>query len=271
MATIDILSSGTGPKHNMQPAPVLLAGAALFFLIAISGNTAGWKHSAAVVIGGFAGFALYHTSFGFTSAWRRVLAEGKGAGLRAQFLLIGLTSIISYPLIAYGSAIGLPTLGAVAPIGITMIFGAFLFGFGMQFGGGCGSGTLFTVGGGSMRMMLTLAAFIAGSLLGTYHLPWWRALPRMDGWSMVENFGAVGALISLMVILSLITWFTIHREKSLHGELEQARSTGSFLRGPWSPRHCDCGYCNFPRAGPPLGHYLGICSLGCKNRQLHRR
>ena len=37
-----------------------------------------------------------------------------------------------------------------------------MFGIGMQLGGGCGSGTLFTVGGGSSRMAVTLAAFIAG-------------------------------------------------------------------------------------------------------------
>jgi uncharacterized membrane protein YedE/YeeE len=30
-----------------------------------------------------------------------------------------------------------------------MVFGAFLFGIGMQLAGGCASGTLFTVGGGA--------------------------------------------------------------------------------------------------------------------------
>lgn len=49
--------------------------------------------------------------------------------------------------------------------------GAFLFGLGMQLGGGCGSGTLFTVGAGNIRMTLTLVFFVAGSVLGTMHLP----------------------------------------------------------------------------------------------------
>ena len=43
--------------------------------------------------------------------------------------------------------------------------GAFVFGIGMQLGGGCASGTLYTVGGGSTRMLATLGAFIVGSLL----------------------------------------------------------------------------------------------------------
>jgi hypothetical protein len=36
---------------------------------------------------------------------------------------------------------------------VSVIVGATMFGLGMQLGGGCGSGTLFTVGGGSARMI----------------------------------------------------------------------------------------------------------------------
>jgi uncharacterized membrane protein YedE/YeeE len=53
--------------------------------------------------------------------------------------------------------------------------GAFLFGLGMQLGGGCASGTLYTAGGGNTRMLVTLVFFIAGSALGAWHLPWWSA------------------------------------------------------------------------------------------------
>ena len=270
MTTADILKPGNDPVNNTQSAPTLVAVAALLILIAVPGNSAGWKHSGAAIIGGFAGFALYHASFGFTSAWRRVLAEGRGAGLRAQFLLIILTSVISYPLIAYGSSFGFSTIAAVAPISIAMIFGAFMFGFGMQFGGGCGSGTLFTAGGGSMRMVITLAAFIVGALMGTYHLPWWRSLPKTAGWSMVENFGAVGALIALSSILALIAWFTIYREKSLHGALEKPRSTGSFLHGPWSPMAgviaiAIVGIATFLVLGRPWGITSGFALWGAKS------
>lgn len=214
---------------------MVIAALAILLLVITTGTIAGTKHALAAVIGAVAGFGLYHASFGFTSAWRRVLVERKGAGLRAQFLLIILISAISFPLIAYGSGIGFPVVGAVAPISVAMVFGAFLFGVGMQFGGGCGSGTLFTVGGGSARMLITLAAFIAGSLAGTFHLPWWRAMPKMAGWSMVENLGPVWAFISLAAILLSIAYVTIYREKSAHGELEKPRQTASILYGPWSP------------------------------------
>ena len=50
------------------------------------------------------------------------------------------------------------------------LVGAFIFGIGMQLGGGCASGTLFSVGGGSTRMLVTLLVFVAGSVIGTAHI-----------------------------------------------------------------------------------------------------
>ncbi|WP_155718035.1 YeeE/YedE thiosulfate transporter family protein, partial [Pseudomonas fluorescens] len=67
--------------------------------------------------------------------------------------------------------------GLVAPAGVSVVFGAFIFGIGMQLGGGCASGTLFTVGGGNARMLVTLLFFICGSLIATHHVDWWFALP----------------------------------------------------------------------------------------------
>ncbi|BBI64227.1 hypothetical protein HSBAA_55330 [Vreelandella sulfidaeris] len=51
--------------------------------------------------------------------------------------------------------------GFVAPIGISVLVGAFLFGLGMQLGGGCASGTLFTAGGGNARMLITLVFLLS--------------------------------------------------------------------------------------------------------------
>jgi len=239
----------------------------------LAGNIAGTKHALAVIVGTVAGFGLYHASFGFTSAWRRVLSESKGAGLRAQFALILITSAVSFPLLAYGSTIGFPTVGSVAPISLALVFGAFLFGMGMQVGGGCGSGTLFTVGGGSMRMIITLGAFVAGSLAGTYHLPWWRSLPKTSGWSMVESLGAISGFLMLAAILAALTYFTIIREKSAHGALEKPRQTRSILRGPWSPTGgvlalAFVGIASFMILGRPWGITSAFSLWGAKAASL---
>ena len=220
-----------GVSKPSQNVFLLAAFSLLVVLVLTAEAIAGRTQALAVLIGALAGFSLYHASFGFTAAWRRVVTEGRGAGLRYQFLLILLTCAISFPLIAHVSGIG----GFVAPVGVGMLFGAFLFGIGMQFGGGCGSGTLFVAGGGSTRMFITLAAFVAGSLLGTLHVPWWHSLPRFKAWSMVTNLGPVGAFAVMCAVLISIGIFTIYYERRKHGELEVPRKTQSLLQGPWSP------------------------------------
>jgi len=212
----------------------LILSVLLALLILVWGE-GGFQSLAATLIGIGAGFALYHAAFGFTAGWRNFLAEGRGHGLRMQFVLIALTSAISFPLIAYGDTIGLSVSGSVAPIGVAVLVGAFMFGGGMMYAGGCGSGTLFTVGGGSFRMVITLSAFILGSLIGTAHVPWWSALPQLPQVGLVSEIGAAGAYAVLIAFLGAIWFYSLHRERRLHGRLEEPRATGSLLSGPWSP------------------------------------
>ena len=120
-------------------------------------------------VGAGAGVVLYHAAFGFTSAWRVFIADGRGEGLRAQMLMLAITCAAFFPLLAAGEAFGTRLNGLVQPVGVPVLAGAFIFGIGMQLGGGCASGTLFTVGGGNTRMVITLLFFIVGSLLGTAH------------------------------------------------------------------------------------------------------
>ncbi|MEM6664951.1 MAG: YeeE/YedE family protein [Pseudomonadota bacterium] len=219
---------------DSQRLPLIVAGLLVVVLAVAAGQAGGMKLFGAAVIGAFAGLALYHAAFGFTAAWRRLVRERRGAGLRAQMLLIALTIMVSYPLLAIGRDIGLPTGGFVFPFGVAAAIGAFVFGIGMQLGGGCGSGTLFTAGGGSTRMMVTLAAFIAGSLIATVHLHWWNTLPRFSAYSVVRNFGLPMALIGTLTMLALITAITVLIERRAHGTLQETKPTGSLLKGPWS-------------------------------------
>ena len=234
MALSDTLDGRTD-EPQWQRLPVLVGALALVTIAVLAGDVSGWRQAAAVVIGGVAGFALYHAAFGFTAAWRRMVVERRGVGLRAQMLLIGLTVIIAYPMIAWGSPFGGNVSGFVMPYGTGMFFGAFVFGFGMQFGAGCASGTLFTTGGGSVRMLIVLAFFILGSLIGTVHAGFWSALPRMRPYSMLREWGVAPALLVTLAALAVIWFLSIRLERSAHGNLEAPRKTGTLLHGPWSP------------------------------------
>jgi uncharacterized protein len=116
------------------------------------------------------------------------------------------------------------------------VVGAFLFGVGMQLGGGCASGTLFTVGGGSVRMVVTLLAFIAGSVIGAWHWPLWQQAPRLAPVSLLQQFGTAGALTISLSLFALIWYGARTLERRRHGAIEAVSSEPSdsrWFRGPW--------------------------------------
>ncbi|WP_375171298.1 YeeE/YedE family protein [Marinobacter sp.] len=191
------------------------------------------------VIGTVLGIALYHGAFGFTAGWRNLVVHRRGAGMRAQLLLFGLSSLIMVPLLHSGQA-GL--VGAVAPVGTSLVVGSFLFGIGMQLGGGCGSGTLFTVGAGNIRMVITLVFFIVGTVAGSIHLPWWLDQPGFDPVPLVATLGVSGAILAQWIGLGLIALWVNRVERKSHGSVErgellwQAQGHGVFrtlVSGRW--------------------------------------
>jgi uncharacterized membrane protein YedE/YeeE len=180
--------------------PFLLAAvlgtAVLVALVVLDGQPA----SAALIVGGFAlGAAFLKTEFSFTAAWRRFLVKGEAGGLLAALLLIAVAACVIVPVAALAPGFG----GAIAPIGPSLVIGAFVFGIGMQLGNGCGSGTLYTAGGGSGRMLITLALFIVGSVIGSLHLPAFLALGGVDPILASNYFGPWGGLAATLASIAV--------------------------------------------------------------------
>jgi uncharacterized membrane protein YedE/YeeE len=230
-------------RHLILSLAALLAVAVTAFVARNGFDGEGVSYFFGALLGGFAGYGLYHASFGFTGAWRRLTRERRGAGLRAQLVLIGLTCAVTYLLIGYQDVTGWKMHPVIMPMGLMTAIGAFTFGVGMQLGGGCASGTLFTVGGGSTRMVVTLAFFILGSVLATAHIPdFWTKLPQMTGvpnirgTSLVTEFGPLGGLAVLLALLAAIWLGSVLVERRAHGGLELERATESLLAGKWSLR-----------------------------------
>jgi len=194
------------------------------------------RQSLLFLVGVGAGLVLYHAAFGFTSSWRALIVHGRGGGLRAQMLMLAVTTAVFVPLIAHGQLFGQPIRGSVAPAGIPVIAGAFLFGVGMQLGGGCASGTLFSAGGGSVRTLVTLAAFIAGSVVGVRYSAMWASAPALRPISLVAELGALPALAISLAAFGAIAWISIAVERRRRGALEADRAAGSWriLNGPWT-------------------------------------
>ncbi len=209
-------------------ALLLLAGAALL------GGAEGWRQAALWGVGAAIGLALYHATFSFAGGFRALLAEGRGAALRAQMLMLAILVATMLPAIEAGTLAGAQARGIVFPLGFAVVLGAFLFGVGMQIGGGCGSGTLYTAGGGNLRMVLTLIFFVAGATLAAWDAERWQDLPALPAMTLPGLVGlgpAMGASLMIFAAVAAASWVM---ERRRHGAAEALlRPGGSLLAGPW--------------------------------------
>ncbi|MFI8373809.1 YeeE/YedE family protein [Pseudomonas helleri] len=237
-------------------------------------NSVGSHQVLLLIVGAALGLTLYHAAFGFTSAWRVFINDRRGAGLRAQMVMLAVAVVLFFPALGAGTLFGQPVVGLVAPVGVSVLFGAFIFGIGMQLGGGCASGTLFTVGGGNARMLVTLFFFICGSLIATHHVDWWFALPSFPATSIVQTLGVVPALLMSLAVFAIIAAVTVRLEKARHGTLEagvtsEYQGLRRFLRGPWPLVWGAIGlallnYATLALAGRPWGITSAFALWGAK-------
>jgi len=158
------------------------------------------------LVGAGLGVCLFRSLIGCTGGWRRFIRLGRSDAVRSHLLLLAGLSIAFFPIV--GAAFpNLQASAALGPVSLSVLVGALIFGFGMQLGGGCGSGTLFTAGSGNVKMVVTLFFFIIGATIGSMHLPTWLALPNMGPVSTVSAVGWQTALaVQLAVIAALYLW-----------------------------------------------------------------
>jgi uncharacterized membrane protein YedE/YeeE len=199
----------------------------------------GAKFGALLVVGLFLGLALFHSRFGFTSAWRQLVAVGQGKALRAHTVMLGACALFFAPILATGAGFaGVHAHPSSAPFGLSVAIGAFLFGIGMQLGGACASGTLFAVGSGQSSVLLTLIGFIAGGTLGAATMGFWSNLPSAGAISLAQSrLGYGGALVVTLVVPALIALFSrwLERRRTPPPVAPVATAKGAIrvLRGSW--------------------------------------
>ncbi len=185
------------------------------------------------------GVAMFHSGLGFTGAWRNFVLTGKATGMRAQLLLLGLAALIIVPFVS--GAVDVGAAPTTAPLGISLLVGAFIFGFGMQLGGACGSGTLFTLGSGNQRMLVTFVFFIVGAFIGSMQQMWWLALPSIPAVLLYESLGTVLAIALQLAFVAALWWWFGRRETRLMGKQANGLLLNSqeplskrLLLGPWA-------------------------------------
>lgn len=206
--------------------------------VALAAVAIGWgqgaNQAALWLTGAAIGLALYQATFSFAGGFRRFLADRRGAGLRAQMLMLAILVMTMLPAIEAGTLFGAPARGIVFPAGVAVVLGAFVFGIGMQLGGGCASGTLFTAGGGNLRMVLTLAFFIVGATLAAWDSERWSSWPALPPIRLADIFGLWPSVLGSLVIFAAVAAASCWLERRRHGRAEHLPwRGGSLLRGPW--------------------------------------
>ncbi len=232
LATAQTAGNAPVPAHQRN----VVAGAVLLALL-LAGKVAGVSTRLCLflAIGVGCGIALYHAAFGFTSAYRRLLVDRDASGVEAQLLMLAFATVLFAPVLASADAFGTSVTGANAPFGLQVALGAFLFGIGMQLGDGCGSGTLYKVGGGSVRMVVTLTAFCAGGFWASLHMTAWQRLPDLGTIVLGE---AVGWPLAVTIQLAILAALLAMLRKLGRRQPAAAPSIASGWRriatGPWT-------------------------------------
>src|SRR5512137_1190365 len=179
-------------------AGALVAWAAITWLV-------GLRQGFLFAIGIGLGAVLAGVSFGFTTGWRAWIRDRDPTGFLAQFLAIGLAMLVSIPLIASHEELS----GAIGPLSVSLLVGAFVFGAAMQIADGCGSGTLYKAGLGNGYFLAVLPGFVFGSFLGAAQLDAWLALGSLPPVSLPEKLGVLPALLlqlGAFGVLALLLW-----------------------------------------------------------------
>lgn len=235
------------PTRTAQPATqapvkwaVVAVGAVL--TVALGGwisQVGGVKTVILYALGLLLGVVLFHSRFGFTSAWRQLVAVGQPRALRAHMLMLAIACLLFSILLGGGIGFGVTPQPLLQPVGAGVVVGAFLFGVGMQLGGSCASGTLFAIGSGQSAILITLTGFIAGSVLGAANFTFWtKTIPPGPTVSLAKTpFGYPGALVMSLVAMAAIVAvsFWVERRRKPPAIEEPATTHGLLraVRGAW--------------------------------------
>jgi uncharacterized membrane protein YedE/YeeE len=222
---------------------IIAIALALFTVGAITLTRYGWQQSLLFLIGGLLGLTLYHSSFGFASAYRKLLVHRDARGSIAQIIMLAIATVLFAPTLAAGTVFGQQVRGAVSPVGVPGAIGAFVFGIGMQLGGACGCGTLYTVGSGSLTLLVTLVTFCIGAFGPSLTRQLWVNLPALPAISLADNLGWFWAVVLQLTIFAAL-FVTLQRIFPSAKALSSPPLTSSpplfpssltqLIYGPWS-------------------------------------
>ncbi|OLR91268.1 YeeE/YedE family protein [Actinokineospora bangkokensis] len=226
------------PEEPVKTVPLAVSALLAAGLTAYVWAAHGPKFGVLLLLGLGLGVALFHSRFGFTSAWRQLVAVGNAEGVRAHSLLLGTAATLVALICATGAGLfGSKPAPTASPLGLALLVGAVLFAIGMQLGGSCASGTLFAVGSGQSTIVFTLFGFIAGSVVYTAASPVFTGWPSLPGVLLSQHVGWFGSWAITIAVLAAIVlatrWVQKRRNPPPVGVVPTAHGLARVVRGSW--------------------------------------
>ncbi len=175
--------------------PLAIVAFAAFLVLQVS-----VRQALLLILGCGLGAVLARARFGFTTGWRILVENRDPAGVFGQVVLLAIGTALALPLLANFDELH----GALGPLSVSLLVGAFVFGITMQIADGCGSGTLYKAGLGIPLNMGILPLFALGSFFGSVHLHSWLDLGAIEPVAIQGSIGFNGTFWLTLVVLAAI-------------------------------------------------------------------
>ena len=234
--------SATPPtRRDSQSISTLLGILAILLVTYFAYQASGFEFVLLFWAGTLIGFTLFHARFGFAAVYRQIVETGNTEMLRAHMFMLGITSTLFAPILMFDiSAFGNMTEGAVSPISIGLVMGAFIFGFGMEVGRGLAPASLYKAQGGRTSLLFTLLGFLTGAVFGAYHFGFWNetlpsgpeiSLATDTGFGYLVAWGIQVAIFALVILFSYL--YKKRKRPPLLPPLPTAAGWRKIIFGSW--------------------------------------
>ena len=166
-------------------------------------------------VGMFIGFVFIHFGFGFAGNWQLFFETKQSSGIRGHLWLLGIGTLVFFPALTLLPSFDITANGAIRPLGMNILVGAFIFGIGMGLLGNCSSGTIRLLAEFRVRYYWVLICMVIGGTFAASQFEFWQ---EFDQWGIFSfatdlNWG-VGILANLALIGMLYLIFSKIEQRS---------------------------------------------------------
>lgn len=156
------------------------------------------------------GFIMHRSRFCFARCFREPFMTGDAAATQAVIASL-MICLVGFAVIKWAGLRNELAFTA-SSFGLGGLVGGFIFGFGMLLTGGCGSGTIWRVAEGQVKLMVALATYALSTSLTKTLIRSTEGLRAIIGWKVFlpDLVGYPGALFSIFMVMTLwylaVTW-----------------------------------------------------------------